>query len=337
MPEQPVGKSAFSRWALRLAWGYLGCVLCYWLLLRQGDDWWPATFAMYVPRWPFAIPLIGLIPVAIRWPGRALLPVGIASLIFTWPILGAVVNLPSFSSKQRAGQALKFVSLNADGNNFSRDALQSLVATEAPDVVVIQEGVADLADPEFWGPGWQTSTGPVGLVVASQFAIQPVDVFKLSSIGGTGAAASFWLESPLGKIFLVDVHLDTPRGGLEAIFDRNIEGLRENISRRELGSGLVTGWLIRAKPPISTVIAGDFNMTPDSVLYRRYWSRYNDAFGEAGFGWGFTKHTSWHGVRIDHVLYGDAFSCTDCRVGPDVGSDHRPVIAVLRPAILSAD
>jgi endonuclease/exonuclease/phosphatase (EEP) superfamily protein YafD len=338
MPDQSIRGTSFKRWVSRLAWGYLAFVLCYWLFLRQGDDWWPATIAMCVPRWPVAIPLAVLIPLSMRWPRRLLLPVGIGLLVFAWPVLNAVVNVPKFGPMPATGQAFKFISLNADGNDFSRDALKSLIETEVPDVVSVQEGVPDLEDPDFWGSGWQVKKGPVGLIVASRFALQPIDTFRLNSIGGTGAAASFWLESPLGRIFLVDVHLDTPRGGLEAMISGgNIDQLRENITRRELGSGLILGWLIRARPPGALVIAGDFNMTSDSVIYRHYWSQYTDSYGETGFGWGYTKHTSWHGVRIDHILHGDAFSCTDCRVGPDVGSDHRPVIAVLRPATLSAD
>ena len=104
---------------------------------------------------------------------------------------------------------------------------------------------------------------------------------------------------------------------------------RANIALRDAGSALVVHWL--AEAPAATVIAGDFNMTTESAIYRRYWSRCcTDAFEEAGLGWGYTKHTSWHGVRIDHVLHGSVLRCSECRVCPDVGSDHRPVIAVLR-------
>ena len=35
------------------------------------------------------------------------------------------------------------------------------------------------------------------------------------------------------------------------------------------------------------------------------------------------------GVRIDHVLTGDGWRCRRCWVGPDVGSDHLPLLADL--------
>jgi vancomycin resistance protein VanJ len=34
-------------------------------------------------------------------------------------------------------------------------------------------------------------------------------------------------------------------------------------------------------------------------------------------------------VRIDHVLAGPGWHCDRCRVGPHVGSPHRPVLADL--------
>ncbi len=319
------------RWLSRLAWVYLVLVLSYWVVLRESDDWWPATVLAYAPRWPFAFPLVGLLPCAIRWPRRMLLPVATASLIFVWAILGMMVNIPGLSSRNEAGLPLKVISLNADGNELSVDAFQMLLERENPDIVMIQERTDEMLDPTFWGEGWHVEAGPPDLAVASKFPIRPVSTFGLNSIDGTGGAASYWLDSPKGKVFLVDMHLDTPRGGLEAMMTSgDVEEMRKNIARRELGSGLISGWLVRAKAPTSAIICGDFNLAPDSVIFRRYWGQYNDAFSQTGIGFGFTKHTSWHGLRIDHVLYGDGLSCSECRVGPDVGSDHRPVIAVLR-------
>jgi endonuclease/exonuclease/phosphatase (EEP) superfamily protein YafD len=77
------------------------------------------------------------------------------------------------------------------------------------------------------------------------------------------------------------------------------------------------------------VIAGDFNMPTDSDIYQLYWSSYTNAFSAAGLGFGYTKFTRWHGIRIDHILAGPGWRCRRSWVGPDVGSDHRPVLAEL--------
>jgi endonuclease/exonuclease/phosphatase (EEP) superfamily protein YafD len=77
------------------------------------------------------------------------------------------------------------------------------------------------------------------------------------------------------------------------------------------------------------LIAGDFNLPPESAIFRASWGGYTDAFPAAGCGYGYTKFTRWWGARIDHVLAGAGWQVRDCTVGPDVGSDHRPVLATL--------
>ena len=72
---------------------------------------------------------------------------------------------------------------------------------------------------------------------------------------------------------------------------------------------------------------GDFNTPPDSAMFREYWSSYGNAFSTAGFGWGYTHFTRRTAVRIDQILYSRGWQCKRCWVGPNVGSEHRPVIA----------
>ena len=52
------------------------------------------------------------------------------------------------------------------------------------------------------------------------------------------------------------------------------------------------------------LVLGDFNMPPDSAIYRRCWSDFSNAFDSAGFGFGSTHFTHRTAVRIDHVLAG---------------------------------
>ena len=81
----------------------------------------------------------------------------------------------------------------------------------------------------------------------------------------------------------------------------------------------------RAAGPV--LLVGDFNTPPESVIFRRVWSGYANAFSDAGWGWGYTFRTRRTAVRIDHVLVGGGGRATTCWVGPDVGSPHRPVVA----------
>jgi endonuclease/exonuclease/phosphatase (EEP) superfamily protein YafD len=75
------------------------------------------------------------------------------------------------------------------------------------------------------------------------------------------------------------------------------------------------------------IVSGDCNLPADSAIFRDCWSKYDDAFCVAGFGFGYTKFMSKWGLRIDHILVNDHWRVRRCWVGADVGSSHRPVIA----------
>lgn len=74
-------------------------------------------------------------------------------------------------------------------------------------------------------------------------------------------------------------------------------------------------------------------MPVDSTIYREFWQAYGNAFDRTGFGLGYTKQTvirgRSYGLRIDHILTGSGWQATRCWVGPDLGSDHLPMIADL--------
>ena len=81
-----------------------------------------------------------------------------------------------------------------------------------------------------------------------------------------------------------------------------------------------------ARNPFELLLC-DINLPGESAIFRSHWGQFTDAFSSAGLGLGHTKFTRWHGVRIDHILAGPGWRFRRCWVGPDVKSDHRPLIA----------
>jgi endonuclease/exonuclease/phosphatase (EEP) superfamily protein YafD len=137
---------------------------------------------------------------------------------------------------------------------------------------------------------------------------------------------------------VVSAHLMTPRDGIEAMIHSRLGGLeafRDITGVQRAESALLRRWAAAA--PGSLLLAGDFNLTVEHPLYRHEWSSYANAFSEAGLGLGQTKFTRLFGIRIDHILCGTGWRPVDCWVGPDVGSDHRPVLADLSWIGTSAD
>jgi len=150
------------------------------------------------------------------------------------------------------------------------------------------------------------------------------------------AALRFLIEMPDRQLQLFNVHLQTPRPGLEAFLNRQTGWSRAGVERlegvqklRSLESGQCSEWIASFKEP--ALIAGDFNMPVESTLYRRDWSRWSNAFSKRGWGLGFTKNSQKsgfsYGARIDHLLYSPPWRCQKIWVGPDIGSDHLPLFA----------
>jgi endonuclease/exonuclease/phosphatase family metal-dependent hydrolase len=206
--------------------------------------------------------------------------------------------------------------------------LADVISGACPDVVALQ-GWSSQYDLRALLPdlGWHLSVrGELGL--ASRYPIRDVSVLGSEWMKGGGQVGRYTLETPDGPVVLFNVHLTSPHAGLQAVRDDPLGAtseLTKSITLRQEASRTACGWVAEAPGPV--LLAGDFNMPPESAVYRRDWSRYTDAFGTAGFGTGYTWFCPYHGLRIDHIMAGSGWRCLGCWVGPNVGSDHRPLIA----------
>lgn len=85
--------------------------------------------------------------------------------------------------------------------------------------------------------------------------------------------------------------------------------------------------LIRGANAESGVVLGDFNATPWSPVFRSSATR-----GLTRVQCGSLLEPTWRsdnpllGLTIDHVFVTPGLVVTNCRVGPDIGSDHRPLV-----------
>ena len=126
------------------------------------------------------------------------------------------------------------------------------------------------------------------------------------------------VETAAGKIGVLGVHPPPPQLN------------RAGTDERDRGLAAIAPMLDAL--PGRRVVLGDFNATP-----------WNDAFQAmrraCGLSAGSTRWwlPSWPDplpgllrVPIDHVLVGGDLTVVDARLGPSIGSDHRPVLATIR-------
>jgi endonuclease/exonuclease/phosphatase family metal-dependent hydrolase len=325
---------------------YLAAVLSIAIALPiLGDRWWPATLILFGPRWLIALPLLVLAPAALALRRRALIPLGVAGVLVAIPILGLGLPIGSLLAGERAGH-LRVATFNMGGlrrdlSIFSpRGRLRGFVDAVQPDVLALQECTSDTAQLAQAFPGWSVHA-ELGQCLISRYPIASAESRDRADVwqrGGSGAILRATIEMPAGaapgaprRITLVNLHLETARDAIEALIHGAWRGAAEhdqNVALRTWESTLAREWVDAAQYP--AVIAGDFNMPVDSAIYRRFWGGFENAFSRAGLGFGATKRTRLFGIRIDHVLTGPGWTAERAWIGPDLGSDHLPLIADLR-------
>jgi vancomycin resistance protein VanJ len=318
-------------------WLYVCAVLVLWPVLHFGGDrWWPATLLLFGPRWLLAIPIIPLTLFASIFQRKLFWALAVTAGILAFPILG--LSLPWGRMFPVSGPRFRVLTYNVADNAVTPDALSELIRHAEPDLVALQEcrpkAYADVFR------GWHVcDTGD--LLIAARF---PVGVRQVSSAHvplhewPRATLLECVVTFPVGDITVATVHLPSPRYGLLALVDKTtiISPSRrdlleaETANRNQVSRGVA---LLVADRHSERILLGDFNMPTDSTLYRRDWLSYTNAFESTGFGFGYTVRASlrsWAlGVRIDHVLTGNDWNPVRCWLGPDLGSDHLPVVADL--------
>ncbi|WP_114750980.1 endonuclease/exonuclease/phosphatase family protein [Pleomorphovibrio marinus] len=132
---------------------------------------------------------------------------------------------------------------------------------------------------------------------------------------------------------IYNVHLESMSIPAEELSD--VEGIK--LHYRETIRKIKNGTIMRAEQlktlkehmensPYPVIIAGDFNDIPYSYTYFSLRSILNNAFEEAGKGFGFTYNKVLFFLRIDHIFHDKVFKAKNFRTHTEVDySDHYPI------------
>ncbi len=321
-----------------LTWGYLAAVCLIALVMwTLGDRWWMATVLLFIGRWIFLVPLAVLLPAAIVVRRRLVWVLVPAALVAAGPVLGAHLGWRSLLSPPK-GMPFRVVSFNTDGGGQLAIDLPIVLTAWNADVVALQECGPELATAVRAVADWHHHIVNE-LCFLSRYPIRDSSVMDRTAleavrnggegIGGSGDVARYVIATPSGDVQFTNLHLETPRKGLEVLSVFDIDRLRENTLLREIESDLARRWVDQgvARNPMPMLVAGDFNTPVESRIFQTHWSDgLDDAFSRIGRGLGMTKYNGWIRVRIDHVLAGPRWYARRAEVGYDLGSDHRPLI-----------
>lgn len=333
---EPVCLHKKSKWLLLTACCYLLLVVAlYFFMSYAGDRWWPATILLFSPRWLFALPLVLLLPFVLWLDRRALIPLALAGLVVVIPLMG--FNLPfGKPGSTRYDHVIRVLTYNIHEGDFNAERFSVLLKDSAVDLVALQECPEELQIP--LPRGWQ-SVKKRGLAVLSRYPIRsvtPVEVLQPKEQWPGTYLLQTVIQAPGGDVAFCSLHLPSPRFGLQAVLDK---ATLVRPSRRKLLEQQTVARYFVAKElkksvdglKLPVIVVGDFNTPVESALIKQFWGNYKNAFSETAWGYGATQRVSVRGFhfssRIDHVLTGSGLKPLLCVVGPDLGSDHLPLIA----------
>jgi vancomycin resistance protein VanJ len=309
-------------------------VLSALLLWVLADRWWLATTLLFGPRWLLLLPLVLLIPLAIRWDRPLLAPLVLAALVTLGPVMGIRTGWRAWFVSPDAERDIRIATFNAQGAGSLELSVTDLLLDLDVDVLAVQECGSGITGAFQFLEEWHTDEAG-SLCLISRWPIvekRQMEREAFAAAGGAAMVVTYRLEAQPVPVFLTNLHLDTPRAGLERIRSGEIE---EGVSRlegkttlREIEHARARRWV--EERPHPHIVVGDFNAPPESVIYRDAWADWTNAFSRAGRGFGFTRMNGWIQARIDHILVDDIWTVVRAWSGPDVGSDHKPMLAEMR-------
>lgn len=322
-----------------LAWAYAGgALLAAILLWTLGDVSWIGTIVLFIGRWILLTPLLLLVPAAWIAHRRSLAVLAGATIVIAGPVMGGRVGWRALGSAPE-GVPLRVVTYNANIGAAVALEFHQLLDDWRADVVAIQECGELLREAVRTATGWYShqvrdlcflSRYPIlDSAVMDRSAFARVHEADYEGIGGAADVVRYRVETPAGDVSVTNLHLETPRKGLEGVLGGalNFGRLRDNTTLRRLEALHARRWVEAGGHPL--VVLGDFNTPVESTIYREHWGTLTNAFSHVGTGFGFTRLNGWIRVRIDHVLAGPGVVPVRVTLGRGTASDHLPVIADL--------
>jgi endonuclease/exonuclease/phosphatase (EEP) superfamily protein YafD len=236
--------------------------------------------------------------------------------------------LPGTAAAQASELPVRIMVANVSFRNSDYSRVREAVSRENPDVVGLLEvnevWLDELAvlGAEYPYTVFRPQEGAHGLALYSRFPVQELPTSPYIQ-DGVQTSISVDLQLRPARVHLILAHLMAPIGPREAAL-RN-----EQIAR------LAT--LMEEDSDVQQILIGDLNVTPWSPKYAPLETRVGLSNAARGRGyvptWPSWMPTGFLRIPIDHCLVSEGLSVQQFRTGPDIGSDHLPIVVDVAPAV----
>lgn len=221
----------------------------------------------------------------------------------------------------RARRTVRVLQANVLTGNRDATRLLNLVEAESPDVILLQETDG----------GWLERLAPLTNRYPVAAAEARTDNFGTAAFAKTGTADILHFsdaeQSPCAR-----VEIPSERGPVTLL---GIHPLAPKDRREWTGRDALLAEIARyAADRPRVVVMGDFNTTP----YTRAYHAFERESGLVDANLGRLPLPTWHAgfppflrIPLDHCLYSRDLHAHGIRRGPDIGSDHFPLIFEFSP------
>ncbi|RYG35005.1 hypothetical protein EON81_13995 [bacterium] len=306
-----------------LSW-IIPALAAVWLVLCHIAPYLPGTnplgivFGMAPPMLLVAPPILALIALTTRVvlhrnPKRDAL-LGLAILLATVPLLSLQWGRP------QKGKGVSVMTFNVNKDSRKMPGLLDYLLNHETDVVFLQENKGSASSPANFLkkglPGWHmVSAGEVAIL--SRWPIENVRAVPMRS-QTTRILLTAEIAGPR-RFRALTVHWSVPQ------FGKGLRSMRNGAVHQE-SDYQQTLDLIRGDD-LPLLLGGDFNNPPRHALTRKLSNRLENCFSTCGSGIGLSYPSRNPYTRIDHFYVNRGFETLGAQVGPDLGSDHLPLLA----------
>jgi endonuclease/exonuclease/phosphatase (EEP) superfamily protein YafD len=283
--------------------------------------WWLDVLANFRAQFVVALALFGLVIMMSRWrkTGYFVLGIGLVNLVVVLPLY---IGSPAEAAVE--APSLRVMSFNLLSTNESYSDVIEYIQAVDPDLVLLHEAsrpwevalesasldyeiVRPRSDDLIFGT----------LVLVRGESVEAVS-FGFSASSPRAVELTYVPEGWPTSVSVLGTHPLAPTD-------------QERADLRDAQLGFAGQWA--ATQSGAFMIVGDFNSTPWSWPFRRLMGSAELNNSQTGFGLQPSFSTGSNlllRVPIDHLVHSDSLEVTDRRLGPNLGSDHFPLLVDLQ-------
>lgn len=213
--------------------------------------------------------------------------------------------------------------------------VRELINAEQPDVICIQEyyanNKADFSDYPYQFIHFKDSTHKLGHAIYSKFPILKKGGFDFKKTSNNSLYADLLVHGDTIRVYNLHLQSLGILPTVDFLQQRGTEQIKERMSVSFAQQEFQAAEILKHKENCSypILMAGDFNNTSFSYVYRQLKDGMNDAFQEKGNGIGSSYFFFGYPIRIDFILSSSEFEVIDFDNITHSFSDHFPVVSTV--------